>query len=44
MLQTIDHLQLSKYIECFDEFLMNAILAFTGQKRSTVKLQHLVAF
>ena len=41
-LQTIEHLQLSKYIESFDEFLINAILAFTGQKRDTVKLQHFV--
>ena len=41
-LQTIEHLEFSQYIESSDEFLLNAILAFTGQRRETVKLQHLV--
>ena len=41
-LQTIQHLELRQYIERFDEFLLNAILAFTGQRMETVKLQYLV--
>ena len=41
-LQTIEQLELSQYIESFDEFLITAILAFTGQRRQTIKLQHLV--
>ena len=41
-LQTIENFELSQYIESFDEFLLNAILAFTGQRKDTVKLQHLV--
>ena len=41
-LQTIKHLELRQYIESFDEFLLNAIFAFTGQRMETVKLQYLV--